>query len=47
MTPSQDLFSENNNEKPKTKLHDYLNMNVIKFTTVIILDYGYGKNSST
>ena len=47
MTPSQELFSENNNEKPKIKLHDYLNINVIKLTTVIILDYRYGKNSST
>ena len=45
MTPSQELFSENNNEKPKIKLHDYLNINVIKLTPVLILDYGYGKNS--
>ena len=44
MTPSQELFQENNNEKHKIKLHDYLNINVIKFTTVLILDYGYGIN---
>ena len=45
MNLSQELFSENNTEKPKIKLHDYLNINVIKHTMVIILDYGYGKDS--
>ena len=28
----------------KTQLHDYLNMNVIKLTMVIILNYRYGIN---
>ena len=45
MNPSQELFSENNYENPKIKQHNYLNINVIKLTMVIILDYGYGKNS--
>ena len=45
MTPSQELFQENNNEKNiKTQLHDYLNMNVIKLSKVIILNYRYGIN---
>ena len=29
----------------KTQLNDYLNMNVIKLSKVIILNYGYGKDS--
>ena len=28
----------------KTQLHDYPNMNVIKLSMVIILNYGYGIN---
>ena len=44
MIPSHELFQENNNEKYKTKLHDYLNINVIKLSTVIMLNYRYGIN---
>ena len=45
MTSSQEFFLENNNVKPKIKQHDYLNINVVKLTMVIILDYRYGIDS--
>ena len=44
MKLSHELFPENNNEKDKTQLNDYLNMNVIELSKVIILNYGYGIN---
>ena len=42
MAPSQDLFQENNKEKIKTQLNDYLNINVIVLSKLTILNYGYG-----
>ena len=40
MTPSQELFQENNNVKPIIKQYDHININVIKLTMVIILNHG-------
>ena len=45
MTPSQEFYQKNNNAKLKINQCDYINMNVIRITMVIILNYGYGINS--
>ena len=46
MTPSQEFFFRKNNDvKPIIKQYDYININVIKLTTVIVLHYRYGINS--
>ena len=44
MTLSQGFCQKNNNAKPIVNQYDYINMNVIKITMVIILNYRYGIN---
>ena len=44
MTPSQGFCWKNSNAKPIINQYDYINMNAIKITMVIILNYRYGIN---